>query len=656
MAWRAPSQYAVLQAQPARCQESDCLVRLIDSDAGCVWWEGRVALTHLDLDLLFERSGDRFGVRVVRSPAGDGQSATFTLPVSEVELENFALRIGRARIRTRRQESAPVAAAKTLGGRLFSAVFSGAVLECLRRSEDHAAAAGVPLRIRLRLSDCPELADLPWELLYDAGDNWFLALSGATPVVRYVQLPVQPRPVPVALPLRVLVVRSEPDEYPLLHLDAEWEQVTEALADLTGTGALAVTELAVPTLGELRKALLREQFHILHYMGHGGFDDRAGGTLIFTDAARHPVPVTAEALGVLLRDHASLRLAILNACEAARTDPADPFAGVADTLVRRGIPAVVAMQFEISDRAAVEFAPALYAALASGRPIDTAVAEARKAIYTISPVEWATPVLYLRADDARLFDITLPVTPAVAREGHVDDGGSTTVVVDDVSPELHVPKVTGTPSQTKERRTLLTPEWALRIGSAPAPVLIDAGFWTAAVSKLGRLAKRDGELSGVALLACRGKVAVLFAAVFPDRMLDRFACFDQSLAEDFSHVRRALDSIEAEHGSVEEEIKLTWVHTHRGMAVFLSGTDRQTAREWRVLDPGFMPIVIDAIKNTLADQIGFFDANDKRIGSVSIADNIINDDAVLQIRQAIFRVYQNDALPPPLIITAHDQA
>ena len=71
-------------------------------------------------------------------------------------------------------------------------------------------------------------------------------------------------------------------------------------------------------------------------------------------------------------------------------------------MVRRGIPAVIAMQFEITDTAAVAFAPALYGALAAGWPIDEAVAEARKAIYAVRALEWAIPVLFLRAGNARL--------------------------------------------------------------------------------------------------------------------------------------------------------------------------------------------------------------------------------------------------------------
>jgi hypothetical protein len=359
-----------------------------------------------DLDLLIERQVDEYRACVLRSPAGDGQAVTFARPFSDPELKSLLQEMGRSRGRTRRIESAPVAAAKQFGGRLFSAVFAGQVGECLRRSVDRARAEDATLRIRLRLSDCPELADVPWEFLYDKDDDWFVALSEATPVVRYLQLPNQPRPMSVTLPLRVLAIRSEPVGFPQLDLEAEWSQVMASLGEFINEGAIIVTDLVAPTLSELRRVLLRERFHVLHYMGHGGFTAQDGGVLLFTDRAGRGAPVTGDQLSVMLRDHTSLRLAVLNACEAGRTDPADPFGGIADTLVRRGIPAVIAMQFEITDTAAIEFAPALYGALAAGRPVDAAVAEARKAIYAVSQLEWATPVLHLRADNAHLFDIT----------------------------------------------------------------------------------------------------------------------------------------------------------------------------------------------------------------------------------------------------------
>lgn len=116
--------------------------------------------------------------------------------------------------------------------------------------------------------------------------------------------------------------------------------------------------------------------------------------------------VSGNALGTLLHDHSSLRLALLNACEGARAARSDPFAGVAQQLLRQGIPAVIAMQFEITDKAAIILAREFYDALADGYPVDGALAEARKSIFTAeNDIEWGTPVLYLRAQDGNFFDI-----------------------------------------------------------------------------------------------------------------------------------------------------------------------------------------------------------------------------------------------------------
>jgi hypothetical protein len=109
---------------------------------------------------------------------------------------------------------------------------------------------------------------------------------------------------------------------------------------------------------------------------------------------------------MLLHDHASLRLAILNACEGARASRTDPFAGTAQSLVEQGIPAVIAMQFEVPDETAILFAHEFYGAVADGYPVDTALAEARKAIFARGEgLDWGTPVLHMRAPDGRIFDL-----------------------------------------------------------------------------------------------------------------------------------------------------------------------------------------------------------------------------------------------------------
>lgn len=107
---------------------------------------------------------------------------------------------------------------------------------------------------------------------------------------------------------------------------------------------------------------------------------------------------------------------MLNACEGARSDASDPFAGVAQSLIQQGLPAVVAMQYEITDDAAIIFAHEFYGAIADGYPLEAALAEARGAIRDAGNLtEWGTPVLYSRAPDGRLFDRTTQVRAAADR-------------------------------------------------------------------------------------------------------------------------------------------------------------------------------------------------------------------------------------------------
>ena len=147
-------------------------------------------------------------------------------------------------------------------------------------------------------------------------------------------------------------------------------------------------------LASLLPRLQRGEYHIFHFIGHGGFDQQAqDGVLILEGSKRRGRPVSGQDLGTLLRDHRPMRLAVLNACEGARTSSTDPFAGTAQSLIQQGVPAVIAMQFEITDEAAITFANAFYGAVAGGYPVDAGLAEARKAIFAQgNSLEWGTPV------------------------------------------------------------------------------------------------------------------------------------------------------------------------------------------------------------------------------------------------------------------------
>ena len=115
----------------------------------------------------------------------------------------------------------------------------------------------------------------------------------------------------------------------------------------------------------------------------------------------------ASQLASAFGNHPAMRMVVLNACRSARSSIEDAFSGLAAALVRRSMPAVVAMQYEISDSAALEFSRALYGAIADGEPVDFAVRFAREAVSWAQngTLEWGTPVLFLRAPDGRIFDI-----------------------------------------------------------------------------------------------------------------------------------------------------------------------------------------------------------------------------------------------------------
>jgi hypothetical protein len=368
-------------------------------------------MLYQDFDLLIDQAGDNLRAVVVNSPAGQA-TAEFRLPFSDDKLENFLLRLGRPR-RPRRVESSQMTTAQTFGAALFNAVFSGDVKACFRSSLDEARQQNVGLRMRLRLTG-PAVVDLPWEFLYNPAVNRFLGLSVHTPLVRYVDLPQRIQPISMTLPIRVLVVLSSPTDYPALDVEAEWTRLNESLADLISKNQIAVERLGAATLGALQRRLRREPCHILHFVGHGELDDRSqkGGLILEGEQGRGH-SVSSEFLGMMLHDHESLGVAVLIMSEGTRTSGmTNSFADSAQNLVRHGVSAVVAMQFEIADDVASRFAHEFYGAVADGYPVDASLTEARKSIFASGhEVEWGTPALYMRTPDGRVFDINTAVQP-----------------------------------------------------------------------------------------------------------------------------------------------------------------------------------------------------------------------------------------------------
>ncbi|HSF97369.1 MAG TPA: CHAT domain-containing protein, partial [Ornithinibacter sp.] len=372
--------------------------------------------SYQNFDVLVETTAVGYRARVVTSPTGETPTVDFALPFDATVLENLLLKLDPGRSGTRRVAQNPqVQAARDFGGPLFDAVFAGDVALAWGRGQDAVSAADKGgLRLRLRLTDAPALAGLPWELLYDRRRNTFIAQSEKTPLVRYLDVPQPIRPLSVAGALRILVIVSSPTDLPELDGDAEYARVEQALAERISCGQVVLERLPRSTVSQLGQWLRSHDAHVLHFVGHGEFDPRLEeGVLYFCDDYGRSSAVTSSVLGPFVRDHDPLRLVVLNACRSAHVDQADPFSGMAQGLVQQDAAAVVAMQFPITDGAAIAFTGDFYGAVADGLPVDQAVTSARKTLNADFGAEWATPILFLRASDGEVFKgIAPPSAPA----------------------------------------------------------------------------------------------------------------------------------------------------------------------------------------------------------------------------------------------------
>lgn len=455
--------------------------------------------TYHNFDLLITRTAGGYNARVVNAPAGQANH-DFVLSFTQEEVRSvFWLSARMLRYLPPAAEHTPPAlSARRFGERLFATLFTGSVGRCFAQS---LLIANGQLRIRLRLGDVPELADLPWEFLYAPDLARHLALSAQTPLVRYFDLPLAEQALTVAPPLCILAVVADPVGVVKLDIEKEWQQLQTALAELQKRKLVTLERLATATPAALQARLRRRQapVHVLHFIGHGDFDpaQEAGGLLLIDehmDEHNQPFLLVAERLGALLHEHAALRLVFLNACEGARGGRTNALGGVAQTLVQQGAPAVVAMQFPIRERAAITLAQAFYQALAAGHPVDAALSEARKALYVAgSEWDWGTPVLFSRSPDNPLLVVDTPNVPAqlppdtavspihsgggAVVQGNVTAGGDF-VGRDQIMVVVQRPEDAVLLQQQQERMAALRDGTFARLPFEPETVFIPAGeFW-----------------------------------------------------------------------------------------------------------------------------------------------------------------------------------
>lgn len=355
-----------------------------------------------------------FIVEVVSSPAGEAVETVVDDMGSVFEqLDRLQDAVLASALSTRRVLGTTEVPVRDAGRRLFSVLLgSGRVAGVYRASCALAASRGEGLRLVVRVDD-PSLASLPWEAMFDEAIGEYVCRED--PLVRRIPVSRVPPPLGVEPPLRILGIASSPRGLPRLDVEKEHEQLAHALARPIAAGLIELQWAPAATWSVLQEMLLedREAWHAVHFIGHGDYDAQSDtGVIALEDDDGRMNLVEARQFVSLLRQARPMpRLVVLNSCSGGAAGKADLFSGTAAALVRGGVTAVAAMQFAISDPAAIAFTHGFYVAIAKNRGVDDAVSSGRTAIVGLGTqtLEWITPVLYLRGDEARVFDVTGPV-------------------------------------------------------------------------------------------------------------------------------------------------------------------------------------------------------------------------------------------------------
>jgi hypothetical protein len=305
----------------------------------------------------------------------------------------------------------------TAYGRLLghSLLADPAVQTVFAQARSAAQTLDVPLRLRLFVGPgALELHSLRWETLRDPLDGAPLCTGEGILFSRYLSsLDWQPVGLRPRGDLRALVVVAnpagldgwQPDGRPLppLDVDGELARARSGLADIP------VTALASPGRVQLNTivAHLRDGYDILYLVCHGALLEGQPHLWLEDEAGQVQVVAGAELVERLGEMRHKPRLAVLASCQSAgtgdgaRSDDQGALAALGPRLAEAGVPAVLAMQGNVTMRTVDRFMPAFFQELQRDGQIDHAAAVARGTVR--DRPDWWVPALFMRLKSGRLW-------------------------------------------------------------------------------------------------------------------------------------------------------------------------------------------------------------------------------------------------------------
>lgn len=300
-----------------------------------------------------------------------------------------------------------------LGQQLYSGLFQGNLRDSWTCAQGIAQHRREVLQLRLGLKG-RHLPRLPWEVLH-AGDR---PLATGTDVVfsRYqpgTSLFKQTRIVPSSGPLKILMAIASPSDRDSLQLKREVLHLQEELENRTAnplknsphSPEIQLTILEQPDREQLTQALEQGHYQVLHYAGHSNLGSRGGELYLVSSRTGLTETLSGDDLAGLLVNN-GIQMAVFNSCRGAYGDPSDladdsPERNLTEALVKRGIPAVLAMAESIPDDVALTLTRLFYRNLNQGYPVDLSLSRARAGLisaYGSHQLYWALPILYQHPD------------------------------------------------------------------------------------------------------------------------------------------------------------------------------------------------------------------------------------------------------------------
>lgn len=311
---------------------------------------------------------------------------------------------------------------RDIGSQLWEGLITGKVADAFHELADSATDQVMHLRLALP----PELAVLPWECLYNEREVGFLATAQNFTIIRDPSAHIKVRPLPQRQqgPLRILVAIPQGSG---LNVEQEWHNISNSLSRLGDNAQVdRLDGLITPDL--LSERIASGHYDVFHFIGHGRSDEKGNVQIRVNSesSVNNEHWIDGETFATNFQG-SNIRLVILNSCLSAEVSPSRSLSGLGPYLMRKGVPAIIAMQYEVPDEVSIKFADAFYRTLVGTEYAGQAWYALNRARLTVRNNQkpstyrgFITPVLYLAAGSEQLFELEVKAhTPEPSQKSPV---------------------------------------------------------------------------------------------------------------------------------------------------------------------------------------------------------------------------------------------